>query len=251
MEHQAKVDALRAQITGMAAELDGADPRNPVPSCPDWDLAELIQHTGRLHRWVQEIVRTRSTEYVNWKKLDLGLPEDPAGLPAWLAAGADPLVAVMDAVDPATAVWSFAPGGSAGWWARRMLHETSVHRVDGQLALGLAPQIPEASALDGVEELLDTMLPAVSAAERLKAVARVGDSLHLHATDAPGEWTVTLTDDGFNWERGHSKATVAVRGAAVDLFLLMWNRRQLADADRFEVFGDAALMDAWLTATGI
>jgi uncharacterized protein (TIGR03083 family) len=249
MEHQAYLDGIRLQIAGMAGELADKDVRTPVPACPDWDLATLIEHQGRLHRWVAEIARTRSTEYVNWKKLDLGLPADPAGLAEWLGAGADPLLAALSA-DPATPLWSFAPGGSVAWWARRMLHETTVHRVDGQQAVGLAPDIPTDVALDGVEELLDVMCPAVGAAKRVAELGRVGESLHLHATDADGEWTITLTDEGYRWERGHSKATVAVRGAAADLYLLLWNRRRLADPERFETFGDAALMDAWLSAIG-
>jgi uncharacterized protein (TIGR03083 family) len=249
MEHQAQLDGLRAQITGMAAELAGKDLRTPVRSCPDWDLAGLIEHLGRVHRWVAEIARTRTTEYVNWKKLDLGLPADPAGLADWLAAGADPLIAALS-IDPATPLWSFAPGASVAWWTRRQVHETTVHRADGQLAIGLAPEIPDEVALDGVEELLGVMFPAVGVAKRVAELGRVGDSLHLHATDAPGEWTITLTEDGYSWSGGHTKATVAVRGAAADLYLLLWNRRPPADAERFEIFGDAALMDAWLAATG-
>jgi len=248
MEHQALLDGLGAQIAGMAAELEGQDLSTRVPTCPEWDLAELIRHTGRLHRWVYEIARTRSTEYVNWKKLDLGEPDDPAGLPAWLAAGADPVLKEL-AIDPATPLWSFAPNGSAAFWARRMLHETTVHRADGQLALELDSPIPAEQAVDGVDELVGTMLAAI-APGRVVELNRVGDSLHLHATDAPGEWTIALTDEGFSFETGHTKATVAVRGTAADLFLLLWNRRQLADAERFEIFGDAALMDAWLGATG-
>jgi len=249
MEHQAYLDGVGAQIAGMAAELSGQDLRTPVPTCPDWDLAELITHTGRAHRWVSEIARRRSMEYVNWKKLELGMPEDPNELAAWLGAGAE-LLRVELSADPTTPLWSFAPGGSVGWWTRRMLHETAVHRVDGQLALGLAPQIPDEVAIDGIEELLGPMLCAVGAAKRVAGLDRVGDSLHLHATDAPGEWTVTLTEDGFAAERGHAKATVAVRGAAADLYLLMWNRLRLDDDERFQTFGDTALMDAWLAATG-
>jgi uncharacterized protein (TIGR03083 family) len=250
MEHRDYLDGVRAQISGMAADLQGKDPGARVSTCPDWDLAELIRHTGRVHRWVTEIARTRSLEYVNWKKLDLGLPESPAALPAWLAAGADPLIDALCAADPATPLWSFGQDASVGWWTRRQLHETTVHRSDGQLTVGLSPQIPTDVALDGIEELLDVMLPAVGSAKRVAELDRAGDSLHLHATDAPGEWTITFTEDGFGWDRGHSKATVAVRGAAADLYLLMWNRRRLADAERFQTFGDAALMDAWLAATG-
>jgi uncharacterized protein (TIGR03083 family) len=249
MEHQAYLDGLRDQISGMAAELAGQDLTAPVPSCPGWDLQELITHLGRLHRWVAEIARTRSMEYVNWKKLDIGLPADPAALADWLAAGADPVIAALS-MDPTTPLWSFAPGGSAGWWARRQLHETTVHRVDGQVAVGLAPQLPDAVALDGVEELLGVMFPAVGVTKRVAEFGRAGNSVHLHATDAPGEWTITLTEDGYRWDSGHTKATVAVRGSAADLYLLLWNRRRPTDAERFEIFGDAALMDAWLAATG-
>jgi uncharacterized protein (TIGR03083 family) len=248
MEHQALLDGLGAQIAGMAAELEGRDLSTPVPTCPGWDLAELIRHTGRVHRWVYEIARTRSMEYVNWKKLDLGEPDDPAGLPAWFAAGADPVIKELS-VDPAIPLWSFTSAGSVGFWARRQLHETTVHRADGQLALGLTPQIPAEQAIDGVDELVGTML-ANLARSRVVELNRVGDSLHLHATDAPGEWTIALTVDGFSFETGHAKATVAVRGTVTDLFLLLWNRRPLADAERFETFGDTALMDAWLAATG-
>jgi len=250
MEQRDYLAGVHAQISGMAAELQGKDPAAPVSTCPDWDLAGLIRHLGRVHRWVTEIARTRSTEYVNWKKLDLGLPDDPADLPAWLAAGAGPLIDALCAADPATPVWSVAADGTIGFWTRRMLHETTVHRGDGQFTVGLAPEIPADVALDGVEELLDVMLPGVGSAKRAAELGRAGDSVHLHATDAPGEWTITLTEDGFGWDRGHSKATVAVRGAAADLYLLLWNRRRLADAERFQTFGDTALMDAWLAATG-
>ena len=249
MEHGDYLDGVRAQIAGMAAELDGKDPGTRVPSCPDWDVAALIKHVGMIHRWVSQIARTRATEPVSWKSVELGLPEDAAAMPGWLAAGAEPLADALSA-DPDTPVWSFGSDGSVGWWARRMLHETTVHRVDGQLALGVAPDIGDEVALDGVEELLGAWCPAVGGAKRVAELGRVGDSLHLHATDAPGEWTITLTEDGYDWERGHTKATVAVRGTAVDLYLLMWNRRRLADAERFETFGDSTLMDAWLAATG-
>lgn len=249
MEHRGYLDSVHAQITGMAAELAGRDPKTPVPSCPEWDLAELITHLGRVHRWVAEIARARSMEYVNWKKLDIGLPADPTALAGWLGAGADELVEALS-IDPTTPLWSFSPGGSAGWWARRQLHETAVHRADGQVAVGLAPQIPDAVALDGVEELLGVMFPAVGVTKRVAELGRAGDSVHLHAIDAPGEWTITLTEDGYSWDSGHTKATVAVRGSAADLYLLLWNRRRVADAERFQIFGDAALMDAWLASTG-
>lgn len=250
MDHGTHLDLIRAEIDAMAKVAAQGDFAARVPGCPDWDLAELVRHTGRVHRWVTEIVRTRATERVDWKLLDLDLPDDPAGLPHWLAAGADPLLAELWA-DPATEVWNFTGGGHVGWWRRRMLQETAVHRADAELALGLDPVIAPDVAADGIAELLDVLLPVTGAAAKVRALDRVGQSLHLHATDAPGEWTITFTEDGFDWTPGHTKATAAVRGPMGDLLLLMWSRRDPGDTARFEIFGEPDLVTAWTNATGL
>ncbi|MGW3274125.1 maleylpyruvate isomerase N-terminal domain-containing protein, partial [Streptomyces kronopolitis] len=39
---------------------EGTDLTTTVPSCPDWNLAQLLRHLGEAHRWVEEIVRTRA-----------------------------------------------------------------------------------------------------------------------------------------------------------------------------------------------
>lgn len=250
MDHAAQIDGVRAEIAAMAEIAAGADLAARVPGCPDWDLAELIRHTGRVHRWVTEIVRTRATERLDRNVLDFGLPDEPAGLPDWLAAGADPLLAELCA-DPATEVWNFTGGGHIGWWRRRMLQETAVHRADAELALNLDPVIAPDVAADGIAELLDVLLPATGAGAKVRAMDRVGQSLHLHATDAAGEWTITLTENGYDWTPGHTKATAAVRGPLGDLLLLMWSRRDPGDTARFEIFGEPDLVRAWTNATGL
>lgn len=242
------LEGVRAEIDAMAKATAGGDMSARVPTCPDWDLAELLRHTGRVHRWVTEIVATRATEFPGWSKTVTGLPEDPAALPEWLAAGGGPLLAELSG-DPDTELWSFAGGGSILWWTRRQLHETAVHRADAELALGVDPTIDAAVAVDGVEELLGVLLPVTGGPAKARALDRVGDSLHLHATDAPGEWTIALTEEGFEYSPAHTKATAAVRGTASDLLLLLWGRHAVADP-RFEVFGDGELVAAWAKATG-
>jgi hypothetical protein len=49
-------------------------------------------------------------------------------------------------------------------------------------------------------------------------------------------------------EHAHAKGDVAVRGTASDLLLLLWNR---AGSDRFQVFGDAGLLDRWRAAVTV
>jgi len=250
MLHKEYLDGLRAEIATMAELLEGVDTAAPVPSCPGWDVAELIRHTGLAHRWVRQIVATRATERVSWRDVPLDAPDSPVHLAAWLAAGADPLLSALD-TDPATAVWSFGIGGCVGWWARRMLQETTIHRADAELACGGQPSIAPDVAVDGVEELLTIMLPVTKAGPKLIDRGLTGSTLHLHATDAPGEWTIKLTDIGFEVLREHQKATVAVRGRAADLCLLLWNRRRPDEVDRFEVFGDEKFLAVWLADTAL
>lgn len=245
VEHADYVAGTSEEIVRFAGLVANADLDAPVPSCPEWDLGKLTRHAGSVHRWVAHLISTRATEPVSPRVVDLALPEQRTGLPGWLAAGASPLRAAL-ATDPAGAVWTWGEGGTVGWWARRMLHETTVHRMDAQLALGLEPEVAPAVAFDGIEEFLGN-LPAF-ALDNIKGL-NTGESLHLHATDGPGEWTIHLTEDGFTWSSEHGKATVALRGALTDLLLLVYGRRRPHDADRFEAFGDLAVADRWLAAT--
>ena len=57
--------------------------------------------------------------------------------------------------DPERPVYSFSPAHRrAGFWPRRMAHETTVHRVDAEQAAGrpVAP-VPAALAVDGIDEV--------------------------------------------------------------------------------------------------
>ncbi len=162
---------------------------------------------------------------------------------AWLAGGAPPLLAALAAGDPASAVWGWG-GDTRAWWARRLLHETTLHRADAEMAIGCEPEIAADVALDGIDEFLDN-LPAVHGCEET-TLHGSGETLHLHATDAPGEWTITLTPTGFTWERGHSKASVAVRGTVADLLLVVYGRRRVVDEERYQVFGDTELWARWV-----
>ena len=59
--------------------------------------------------------------------------------------------------------------------------------------------------------------------------------------DGTGEWTMTFTADGIDFERSHGKAQMAARGSASDLLLLVWNRRPV----RLETFGEPDLLEWW------
>ena len=247
MEHEEYCAGTGAEIARMAAVTEGADPRTPVPSCPEWDLAKLLKHTGIAHRWVMTIAATRATGPVNQRSLDVGLPEDLAEYPKWLAAGSAPLLSALRDAGPDTPVWSWFGQVGGSWWARRMLHETTVHRADAELAVGVQPVIDPVVAADGVDEFL-AHAPRSGRPSQQMAQFPVGQTIHLHATDESlgeaGEWLISLGDNGYEWVHGHAKGTVAVRGAAGLLLLLVYGRVR-PDDERLQVFGDAGLLATW------
>jgi uncharacterized protein (TIGR03083 family) len=243
--HQRCCDLASAEVARFAAVIRGADPATPVPTCGRWTMADLIQHIGHIHRWaagmVAELSRTRHSR----RKADLPLPADPATWPDWLADAQRLLVPVLRAADPEARMWAWGPDKHVRFWSRRMVHETAVHRVDAELALGIRPQVDPAVAADGVEEVLENL-------PRSRVLRGQGERLRLVAGDRPDRWTITRQPTGFQWARGDpdgdqpgpAVASVTVRAGTPELYLLLWGRRPWTDA-RYEVTGDHALLAHW------
>jgi hypothetical protein len=114
-----------------------------------------------------------------------------------------------------------------------------VHRWDAQLSHGEPEAIESALASDGVDEVLDVMLPQRREWVTPRRVS-AGETYHFHRTDGPGEWVVRFAPEGPVVTREHVKGDVALRGPASDLLLWLWHR---IPTSRLEVFGDAALAD--------
>ena len=231
----------------------------PVPTCPDWTLAQLLRHMGRGDRWAAQIVRDRLEEVLDPRAVEGGKPPpDPAGVVSWLHDGARQMVDAVDATGPETMVWTFLGPRPAYWWIRRRLHETTVHRADAALALGtlgsaftLEPEV----AADGITEWLERV--AVQAGRDGAPLPLAdGATLHLHATDPglgnAGEWTVRVKQGveqgSITWAHEHGKGSVALRGSATDLLLAILRRVPLGDTG-IEVFGDDAVLTTWLDRT--
>jgi uncharacterized protein (TIGR03083 family) len=168
-------------------------------------------------------------------------PPDGDELPEWYEAGAADLIHRLATMDT-EATWPTWAGPQPGtFFPRRMAQENAVHHWDAD-----ATPVGADLAVDGVDEHLELFAPRLPV-ERLDGAT---GTIHLHATDvddARGEWLISLTPDGIRFEHGHAKGDVAVRGAAGDLLLWTWNRVLPTD-DRFQVFGDASLLDVWRTS---
>ena len=250
LDHEWFCGQAEKEISVLAEVVAGApDLTADVPTCPGWTVTDLARHTGKIHRWVTSIVETRAGARI--PEPETGSPWESAdGWAQWLAAGSLPLLSALRLAGPLTPVWSWGPGRTSGWWARRMLHETTVHRADAELAAGAAePDIDPVVAADGIDEFLFN-LPSARRPYPHLASLPTGASLHLHATDADGEWLIRFTDSGIAWERGHQKATAAVRGPVTSLLLFTYGRLP-ASAPQLTAFGDPSIPALWQEKTAL
>jgi uncharacterized protein (TIGR03083 family) len=240
---------IQASADALAAIVASQDPALPIPTCPDWTLRQLATHLGRTHRWAAENVRRRVLEPIPFREVpDGAYPAEAEERAAWLRTGAGLVVDTVAAAGD-DMVWAFQGSAPAGFWARRMAHETLVHRVDGELASGTEPVIDPVLATDAIDEWLTLLSgPAAGATPPLPA----GAVLHVHATDPElaggGEWLVRHVEQGITVEPGHGKGDIALSGPAANLLLLLL-RRGPSDDPAVTVHGDASLLTGWLENT--
>jgi uncharacterized protein (TIGR03083 family) len=230
-------EAIRREGAALAAAARDAGVDARVPSCPEWTIADLLGHVGRIHRWVTAIVEQRpgATEH-HWSESEPPAVEERI---EWFAGGVDPLADALAAADPETEVWTWTDDRTVGFWARRQANETAVHRWDAELAAGHPEPIAGDLAVDGIDERL-AILPSWRGVDQLRSLR---GTIHLHCTDADGEWLLRF-DDGIEVTHEHAKGDVAVRGPASDLLLVLYGR---AEPSTLELFGDAALFEDFLT----
>ncbi|MCW7941591.1 hypothetical protein AAW14_05950 [Streptomyces hygroscopicus] len=225
---------LLAAAAAAAAEA-GTDAK--VPTCPQWQVRDLLRHMGTVHRWAAAFVAEGHTAH----RPVGGLPDlDGAELMDWFREGHRYLVGILSSAAPDVECWQFLPAPSPlVFWARRQAHETAVHRVDAESARGGAPSaIDPAFALDGIDELL------CGFHARPRSRVRSGEPrlLRVRATDENGgAWTVRLSAEPPVTERdGPADADCEVSGPAAQLYLALWNRRPFP-----QVTGDTSVAALW------
>ena len=219
----------------LAAEAAGTDAK--VPTCPQWQVRDLVRHTGMVHRWAAAFVAEGHISY----HPDGGLPDlDGDELLAWFREGHRHLVGTLSSAPPDVRCWHFLPAPSPlAFWARRQAHETTVHRIDAEGARGGTPaKIAPAFAADGVDELLR----GFHARSRSKVRSDEPRVLRVRATDADDAvWTVRLSQKPPVATRDAAgDADCEVTGPAGQLYLALWNRLPFP-----KVTGDAAVAALW------
>jgi uncharacterized protein (TIGR03083 family) len=229
MTPQECVTAVRRE-GGALARAARQDPARPVPYYPGWSLADLVAHTGAVHRWALGIVRSRATEGGPREEYE---DRDPMPLLAWFEDGLEELSRELEGADPNEPVWSFADQ-TAGFWQRRMAHETAIHRWDAQSAFGDPQPIECRLAATGIPESL-----AIHVVQPMRgtAVGGHGERLALRCDDAPGAWLVVLLANEVRVDDCQEQATCSVAGTASDVWLFVTGR----PAPGIRLVGDATV----------
>ncbi|MEV0716883.1 maleylpyruvate isomerase family mycothiol-dependent enzyme [Asanoa sp. NPDC050611] len=250
MDTSAYLNSVVEQTSTFADWVDGRDASTPVPTCPKWTLTELVDHLGATQRMVTMLVNERLAEPSRAFAAYVPGPTDSTQWRAWLTDGAAAAKQAFESVADDAQVWDPA-GGAAGvpFWSRRLFGEASVHRADAAGALGTRYELAPELAVAAIEDWLDTMTSRGYWENRpdfAEGMRGNGQTLHFHASDAPGEWVARREPDKVVLERTHTKADVAVRGPAADLLLVLSRRRPIDAAPTLEVHGDRALFDRWI-----
>jgi uncharacterized protein (TIGR03083 family) len=242
------ISALRADGPAFRTAVTAVPLDAPVPSCPDWTVLDLVHHVGAVYEWVRGHASRGVTSPPEPRRpVREGRPPGPAAL-GWWDDEFGQLMEMLDGLDPELPAWNWAPQAKkAGFWHRRMAHETAVHRWDAQMASGMAEPVEAKLAADGVSEVLDSWLPA---GRRRTTPDRVG-VVQLTAVDAGQDWSLRLRGQGVALldtrtllDAGSPESRTVASGNASDLLLSLWGRVQF---DVLRVSGDPSLLECLRT----
>jgi uncharacterized protein (TIGR03083 family) len=233
-----------AKLFAEAAEQGGLDV--DIPTCPGWDMRELVRHLIEIHLWAAaHVAQPHDKPWVDdlaelaefWPDLAVFWPEDDDLVRWYLDTNAN-LVDALESAPLDVDSFTFLPAPSPlAMWARRQAHETAVHRFDAENAAGIASRFDPVFASDGIDELLMAFSP-----RRDEFPVESARTMVVHATDTDDRWHVTLAPDGITTIRGDGPADVTLTGNAADLYLVLWNR---AEDSSVTVTGDRELLELW------
>jgi uncharacterized protein (TIGR03083 family) len=236
-------DEFRASLDDdfrlLRAAVVAADPAARVPTCPDWNLADLAGHVAEVYLHKAECIRLDA--FPDPWPPETSNPDPVAALDETYAA----LLAQFAAHSPAdhAATW-YEPDQTVGFWIRRMAQETVIHRVDAELAAGSPPSPIRADlAVDGIDEVLKVFVGygTTEWRDEFADLLDAPDERELAIGTGQQAWVAVATPAGVRVSDADAKpstAAAAVEGEPEPLLLWLWNR---ADDSAVQVSGDASL----------
>jgi uncharacterized protein (TIGR03083 family) len=215
-----------------------ATPEALVRACPGWTNTDLAIHTTGVYRRVAHWCTIRATKPERWPDHE---PPDPVTPWAWCRDGLDLVLAALGDIGAEEAVWSWTDRRDGGFYHRRMVHESVVHRWDAESAAGSPGSIDPEIAADGVDEI--TAVGLRFRGDGTPIEYPDGDVL-LIRSDGAQRWRLRAMDGTLQVARGGDTGTSAaatVAGTAEDLLLYMWNRATVG----VNISGDESVAEKW------
>lgn len=155
MDVDEHIGELREHGEQLAAAAEAVPLETAVPTCPEWDVRDLLRHIGAVHRWATAFVQGRKEPWEVPLEEVVGRWPDDRELLEWFRRGHRTLVSSLEAADRALECWTFLRAPSPlSMWARRQAHETAIHRADAEAVTRRQPVFRSRFAADGIDELL-------------------------------------------------------------------------------------------------
>lgn len=226
-----------------------------VPSCPGGNVGQLTRHVGGAHREATVVARTGEAppndqfrDPTHW----YGTPAectaaDIAELGLWLTDGAHGLAKALIEAGPDVPIAMPIENPTTRFTARRMCHETVMHRADAALALDVPYVLDPELAADGIDEWMELgALPLhFEVHPWMRELLGAGRTLKFQATDLSQRWCVDLTGEVIRWHHEDEPAAVTIHGPVTELLLLIYKRRPAHGPD-VEIHGDTELLSYYL-----
>ena len=242
MDHAECCDALAVEVERFSRAMSALPSDAEIATCPGWDVVDLAEHLGLIHRWADQLVRARASERI---PRTANVENRDEVSPAWIEVGGSQLVTTLRDADPDDQMWAWGRDQHVRFWSRRQLHETLVHRMDLELTAQKSPQAETAVAADAIDEYLSNIEKVARNSTDLSLLRGHGERLAFRPNDSALMWSITLGEDGFRVTNDETAFDAELVGSSVDLLLAILRRRRI-DETGVTVKGDHRLVDFWL-----
>lgn len=218
------IEVFTHQAALFRAAVNQADPQTAVPSCPGWTFAELVTDVAAFLELASDYLRSGSLLQLPPPARETGV--DPVTyLDTQLAAATEALASTPEDLP----VWTPSPASpNLAWvWHRRLAHRMNLRRWDAQAALRTLVPTDTHQAVDGIDEVLGSLLALKYAAD---VVPEAGGTAVVRCTDAPFAWHVRFVPGVAAEVRAAEPAEPAdalVTGSATSVYYGLWRRVEL------------------------
>ena len=220
----------------LAAEAAGTDAK--VPTCPQWQVRDLVRHTGMVHRWAAAFVAEGHTSY----HPDGGLPDlDGDELLAWFREGHRHLVGhplQRPARRPSAGTSCPRPRRSRSGHGGRRTRRRCTGSTRRRRGAAPRPRSPRPSRRTASTSCCAASTPAAGARSAATSPACCGCGRRTRTTRC-GPYDC-LRSRRWPTRDAAGDADCEVAGPAGQLYLALWNRLPFP-----KVTGDAAVAALW------